>query len=229
MKVVDLVSFGQQPRLMMLALLEISLWHRVTQEFDLFPDEITAVLATLETPGATLPSSVGWKASVMWEVLKALREGAIGASEEMLCLVYAFQALVHQRFVLQGTAGGVSVGLLGVSAHWMSRLRRLAARMTLPDQTAPALSYCTVSASAPVLLSLWRRTLISKDFASLDESADRFVRHLWETSPDLMQSPLTDLQRRVFDSAINPFHSESHVILSAPTNSGKSTAAEMFL
>ncbi len=168
----------------------------------------------------------------MWEVLKALREGAaIGASEEMLCLVYAFQALVHQRFVLQGTAGGVSVGIF-----W-----RLPARLdqsasptrSSHDTTRPRRHPPSVTAQFHllrlVLLSLWRRTLISKDFASLDESADRFVRHLWETSPDLMQSPLTDLQRRVFDSAINPFHSESHVILSAPTNSGKSTAAEMFL
>jgi predicted phosphodiesterase len=100
--------------------------------------------------------------------------------------------------------------------------------------TSPAPSFISTTS----LYHLWKIALrgdLEED--SISASAEDFLEELIKRDERLERSQLTELQMEVWKSYssqpenfdLQAFHSERNVIISAPTSSGKSTVAEMFL
>ncbi len=88
----------------------------------------------------------------------------------------------------------------------------------------------------PTLYSLWEASLkLELPDGELDANSTTFLEVMWRQKPKLMGSGLTELQKQIwqhcqdFQQSEQPFHSDRNVIIAAPTSSGKSTVAEMFL
>lgn len=88
----------------------------------------------------------------------------------------------------------------------------------------------------PTLYSLWEASLkLELPDGELDTNSTTFLEVMWQQKPKLMGSSLTELQKQIWQhcedlqQSEQPFHSERNVIIAAPTSSGKSTVAEMFL
>ncbi len=91
-----------------------------------------------------------------------------------------------------------------------------------------------VPAESPILVrDLWEEALIGKhDF--IDE-AEEFIECIGQAKNNILDKELTDLQGELWDKCQkanpqeHPFHSYCNVIITAPTSSGKTAVAEIFM
>ncbi len=83
----------------------------------------------------------------------------------------------------------------------------------------------------PTIYSLWNKALSSRSLPIVEARAAEFLEAIVQQNSRFMLAPLTDLQERIWEQAdaVKPFQSDLHVLVAAPTSSGKSTVAEMFL
>jgi replicative superfamily II helicase len=90
----------------------------------------------------------------------------------------------------------------------------------------------------PTLFALWEIALksdLKEEFVE-DYEAEKFLKKMYHQSPQA-RSGLTQIQKKLWDACQNteaevlnqPFHSNLNVLISAPTSSGKSTIAEIFM
>jgi len=79
---------------------------------------------------------------------------------------------------------------------------------------------------------LWREALRSEQIDQVTTGNEEVLQQIYAADSHRMNQPVWDLQERVLERCRrgeNPFQSNRHVIVAAPTSTGKSTLAEMFL
>lgn len=79
----------------------------------------------------------------------------------------------------------------------------------------------------PTLYSLWDKALRDDSDSQLSAAAEDFLNEMHQRT-SISKNLLTEIQRKVWEND-KSFHSTQNVIIAAPTSSGKSTLAEIFL
>lgn len=88
----------------------------------------------------------------------------------------------------------------------------------------------------PTLFALWEIALKRSLEGEVDTKAESFLNMMYNKSKQA-KSGLTEIQKKLWDTCQDteiekskqPFHSNLNIVISAPTSSGKSTLAEIFL
>lgn len=241
-KVIDLGSRDTDLLAVSEARLEVSIWDNVSRSFNFDDEEIWTILKNLQAnhePDPELLSSQGY---ILSQLLLAIRRGAereytTRPTSKQIVLAYVVQALLYQRYQVEQNKK-TTRALDIVFTHWMSKLNPsydIIEDVQEPQQNPDDEDTLRwhIDSAKPTLLELWRESLRSQDQGFLDTRAETFLFTLASTQNSVRGFSLTDFQQRVLEAAQDPqkplFQSNNHVILAAPTSSGKSTVAEMFL
>jgi DEAD/DEAH box helicase len=97
------------------------------------------------------------------------------------------------------------------------------------DSESPSGRLIGSESTFPTVASLWRLALASPGFSDLTQEAAETMEAL-ARHHRLLDAPVTSFQLVLWNSRDEePFQSDCHVILAAPTSTGKSTLAQMFL
>lgn len=240
-KVIDLGSRDLELLAISEARLEVSIWNSVTRRFSFDDADIRLVLKNLQMDKDPNPATMSSQSYALNLLLSGIRRGAGDGHKNQptprqITLAYVVQTLLYQRYQLEQNQKA-TIGLDIVTTHWLERLHHYA--NDVPDESLPevgsspqVLRSLPDVASNPTLLSLWIEALSAKEIGFFDARAEKFLEVLASSNDSVLASPLTDFQLNVWKAAQNPgnlFKNSNHVILAAPTSSGKSTVAEMFL
>ena len=242
MKVIDLASADPDLLFVSQARLEISIWYELTSRMKLDVENTERILANLAGDVEPSQSSLTWNAWALNVILLALRRGMGDASVVKsgigVSLAYATQVLLHERYALENNLRA-SDAFNAVASFWVRQVERLTVSETSLLQNSStegtdevqSLPEDKVNENWSTLYSLWEEALRSRTLALIEPRAKALLEAIANENGVFLQSALTDLQRVILDGCkeSRPFQSNLHVLLAAPTSSGKSTVAEMFL
>jgi hypothetical protein len=254
-KVIDLGSRDTDLLAVSEARLEVSLWDEISRHFEFDDDEVQGILQKLEPTGETgiRTQPFSDRGQVLESLLRGIRLGASkghskghvnNIESRQVALAYVVQCLLYQRYHVERSIRPTRT-LDAVFSYWIGKLRIAQSPATPIQAVAPnegedvALTGgndglgVSAKTKQPTIYDLWEEALRSPEQSFFDARVETVLESLWNKQSPILMSSLTDLQQRVWDATqsaeTNPFQSEHNVILAAPTSSGKSTIAEMFL
>ena len=229
------------------ARLEISIWRHIA---DLLSEKDTEeILSNLEREIEIEYEDSSHHVWALIRILLVIRKGAKqGKSKEQLIVTYATQIFLYQRYAIEESKN-IPSAFNTVSAWWINQLDQLANFNDINQQCLPVQktnqeieNELQADDGVPTLYSLWEKALQEQDGYIMDKP-EKFLNQLKINQPKLTEWKMTELQRNIlnmyqknsaandddYDNNIFPFQSNRNVIISAPTSSGKTTVAEMFL
>jgi hypothetical protein len=226
-----------------LARLETSLWYELGESVSC-DGEVVGQLYERALPGSApaLPD-VTPPCGTFLSLLSALHRGVARACPQGIpeidrSVAYAAQVGLFQKYALRDQHP-VPPATRAFFRFWIDRFRKsrdaAEEEEAKPAQEAQEALQGDLSPVdeeppfVPTLDALWTAALTRK--GTIRPLHGRVLEKLRSANQRRMNSPLTDLQQKVWDQCEenSPFASDQHVLLSAPTSSGKSTIAEMFL
>jgi hypothetical protein len=255
LKIIDLSSTDIDLLAVAQSRLEMSIWDGVTKEILLDTEETEKILEHLSADKDP-PDDLSFEAKAIYSILIPLRRSITKQNipENEVTLAYATQALLYQRYHIE-QLNEASEAFVVVANYWLKRLIQLANNADfadrpeqITDETIP--SYLSTTGDEPTLHMLWQYALQSPSLLYTEQRAEEFLQTLEQNQPNLTRWVLTELQQTIWDeyqkpnqepqdhsyalvgndqAELRPFQSNRHVIIAAPTSSGKSTIAEMFL
>lgn len=243
LKVIDIGSLKMELPSIMVARLEVSIWSEVLKKIDIELGYVETILAKLSLNENVDKDDLSFEAWGLYQILLSLRKPAtniigtqsIDTTETLLA--YATQILFYQRYSLEKLEK-VPPAFNSVARHWISRFKKVQLgkeRENTPrgkeDKSILTRSIPVLSDGVASLLDLWKQALTIRDSDQIGYKSSLLLDDMVKSKGGFLQSPLTLLQDVIFKEheEIRPFQSNRHVIISAPTSSGKSTVADMFL
>jgi hypothetical protein len=252
MKVIDLGSLDDDLLGVSQARLEVSIWEEITKQVPIEIEETEKILDSLainEEPSFDNLSTAAWALN---KILLALRRGMaqglgnVQISDVQFALAYVTQISLHQRYRIEKSAlepsAKVSEAFNAITRYWLKRFKQLVTGQPVVEGV-PSTSALIADnlptpllpeeATQPSLYSLWESALISRSLLIVEARPEQFLENILQTQSDWLKAPLTEIQEKIWkkcqEPLERPFQSDLHVIIAAPTSSGKSTLAEMFL
>ncbi|MFN0172373.1 MAG: DEAD/DEAH box helicase [Bryobacteraceae bacterium] len=225
---IDLLSICQ-------ARLELSLWGHLSPYLSsrIKLQDAGSVLRVLDG-GAEDTEEWPVEARTLHIWLSALRTWTGGGETQVggphYALACATQALIHQRYFVERSESVTPI-FDAVCAYWLGKAALSARQTTSQQESSDDHSVPGHNQSRPTLYSLWAKGLEMPSEGRLSPRAQAFLESLRVGNPQLDKTTLTDLQAEVWNltNTDNPFASDRHVVMCAPTGTGKSTLAEVFL
>ncbi len=242
-KVIDVESLGKELLVSAAARLETSIWDCLARagQTRLTAEEAREILDSVDAADERISPDDSFVPWALSRILAGIRKAVLTTQEERqlaseeITLAYLIQILMYQRYWIEegahGAARAIPPFLDEYVHHWIAKATQCPIHPLHADEVEPlADTERTDQADQPTRYALWREAMVSPGSQILRNDAQKLLESLVRDSPQLTQGSLTALQMDLWDKRDKaPFQSDSHVIITGPTSSGKSTLADMFL